>query len=311
MQDAHHAIGLTNHIQRRDGITDHPLTIFMAQAKLVFAVYRCIEHEGIFGVKARKNRSVWARNARRGLFGWFKMQTFGAKPRSSFLEIMIVFNRLIVIPLFFVCLVACHPAKKTARSQYRLMDTITVSARNNPMDIYRATSPKVWEILHTDVKLRFDLRKRKPTEPPRSRFNPLPGAPDTLVLDAKGMTIGKVELKDASGGMRPLPFSYDDKQLKFPFGTWSLGACRCRAAQSILIEYKAMPYASEVGGSAAIKEERGLYFINTDHTIPNKPVQIWTQGETESNSHWLPTIDKPNSERRSIFPWSCRIRCRL
>ena len=27
---------------------------------------------------------------------------------------------------------------------------------------------------------------------------------------------------------------------------------------------------------------------------PNKPQQIWTQGETEWNSKWFPTIDKPN-----------------
>ena len=56
-----------------------------------------------------------------------------------------------------------------------------------------------------------------------------------------------------------------------------------------------MPYAQLAGGSAAITEDRGLYFINTDLAIPNKPAQIWTQGETESNSHWLPTIDKPNT----------------
>jgi aminopeptidase N len=55
-----------------------------------------------------------------------------------------------------------------------------------------------------------------------------------------------------------------------------------------------MPYASETGGSAAITDDRGLYFINTDDKIEGKPAQIWTQGETESNSHWLPTIDKPN-----------------
>lgn len=56
-----------------------------------------------------------------------------------------------------------------------------------------------------------------------------------------------------------------------------------------------MPYKDSVaGGSKAITSDRGLYFINTDGAIPNKPVQIWTQGETESNSHWMPTIDKPN-----------------
>ncbi len=28
----------------------------------------------------------------------------------------------------------------------------------------------------------------------------------------------------------------------------------------------------------------------------DKPTQIWTQGETEANSVWMPTIDKPNQK---------------
>ena len=36
--------------------------------------------------------------------------------------------------------------------------------------------------------------------------------------------------------------------------------------------------------------EIGLYFINADKSEPLKPQQIWTQGETESNSVWFPTI---------------------
>jgi aminopeptidase N len=35
-------------------------------------------------------------------------------------------------------------------------------------------------------------------------------------------------------------------------------------------------------------------FINPKGEEPKKPTQIWTQGETESNSCWFPTIDKPN-----------------
>ena len=38
----------------------------------------------------------------------------------------------------------------------------------------------------------------------------------------------------------------------------------------------------------------GLFFINPDGKDKNKPRQIWTQGETEDNSCWFPTIDKPN-----------------
>src|SRR6185436_1902867 len=41
---------------------------------------------------------------------------------------------------------------------------------------------------------------------------------------------------------------------------------------------------------------KGLYFINPRGTEKNKPTQIWTQGETEGTSVWLPTIDRPNQK---------------
>jgi aminopeptidase N len=41
---------------------------------------------------------------------------------------------------------------------------------------------------------------------------------------------------------------------------------------------------------------KGLYFINHDGQDSLKPIQIWTQGETESSSCWFPTIDKPNQK---------------
>lgn len=46
----------------------------------------------------------------------------------------------------------------------------------------------------------------------------------------------------------------------------------------------------------AITEDKGLYFINADSSEPEKPTQIWTQGETEAASCWFPTIDAPNEK---------------
>ena len=41
---------------------------------------------------------------------------------------------------------------------------------------------------------------------------------------------------------------------------------------------------------------KGLYFINPKGEDKDKPTQIWTQGETEANSVWMITIDKPNQK---------------
>ncbi len=40
--------------------------------------------------------------------------------------------------------------------------------------------------------------------------------------------------------------------------------------------------------------EKGLYFFSPDKEYPNRPKQIWTQGEDEDNHHWFPCYDYPN-----------------
>ena len=65
---------------------------------------------------------------------------------------------------------------------------------------------------------------------------------------------------------------------------------------TIYIDYTSKPDELKVQGSEAINDAKGLYFINPKGEQKNKPIQIWTQGESESNSAWFPTIDKPNQK---------------
>ena len=52
--------------------------------------------------------------------------------------------------------------------------------------------------------------------------------------------------------------------------------------------------------------QRGLYFISPDEHYPNKPTQVWTQGEDEDSRFWFPCFDYPGqlatSEIRVIVP---------
>jgi aminopeptidase N len=41
------------------------------------------------------------------------------------------------------------------------------------------------------------------------------------------------------------------------------------------------------------KPQRGLYFIQPDKHYPNKPIQVWTQGEDEDSRFWFPCFDYP------------------
>src|SRR6266478_2656082 len=42
------------------------------------------------------------------------------------------------------------------------------------------------------------------------------------------------------------------------------------------------------------KPAKGIYFILPDKDYPDRPKQIWTQGESEDTRYYLPTYDYPN-----------------
>lgn len=183
--------------------------------------------------------------------------------------------------------IACNSSKKATR-KYTSLHPITVNAQNNPIDIYRSSETRYWEIVHTRVALSFNLQQKTANGEVWIKLHPYWYATDSLVLDTKSMDIDTVYL--IASHAKVLNYKERDNQLKIKFDQ----IFTKNESIQLYIKYVAKPYALATGGSSAISDDRGLYFINTDHEIPNKPVEIWTQGETESNSHWLPTIDHPN-----------------
>lgn len=166
----------------------------------------------------------------------------------------------------------------------------TATLPDSTLNIYRASATKVWELVHTGIDIRFNLAQRSAEGSALLKLHPYFYATDSVVLDARSMRIAAV-----SADGQKLPYSYDTFQLKI-----RLPRRYTRTdTLSLHIRYEALPYAFAAGGSDAIREDRGLYFVNADGKEPYQPVQIWTQGETEANSHWFPTFDKTNF--RSAF----------
>ena len=50
----------------------------------------------------------------------------------------------------------------------------------------------------------------------------------------------------------------------------------------------------EVAVAYSARPAMGLYFVGPDEGYPDKPRQIWSQGESEFNRHWFPSWDYPN-----------------
>lgn len=184
----------------------------------------------------------------------------------------------------------CHAQTNATDTAIHInLDTLNVSASPGP-PAYQATATKVWEIYNTRIALSFNWRQKTADAKEWIKLHPYCYATDTIVLDAQSMRIDSVQLVSKKGNSR-LNYSYEKDVLKIWLGR------QYKATDSIelYLRYTAMPYAEVSGGSKAIVDDRGLYFVNTDHKSPFKPSEIWTQGETESNSHWMITIDKPNT----------------
>ncbi|MFA4979473.1 MAG: M1 family metallopeptidase [Sphingobacterium sp.] len=156
---------------------------------------------------------------------------------------------------------------------------------------YRATPTKINDLVHTKLDVHFDYTNQflngKEWVTLKPHFYPT----DSLRLDAKGMDIKQVSLINGSQ-LIPLKYTYDDHSILIKLDRNYLA----KEQYTVYLDYTAKPNLLKVQGSAAINDAKGLYFINPDERVPNKPRQIWTQGETEASSAWFPTIDRPNQK---------------
>jgi aminopeptidase N len=200
-----------------------------------------------------------------------------------------VLSYLLILSALFIwsCKTSKLNKEKDDWSGSNLLETVEIT--NLPGE-YRSSATRVFDLLHTKLDVHFDFEKQYLYGVANLTLKPYFYPSAELVLDAKNFNINKIALVE-KGNQRELKFEYvDSLQLKI---TLPKEYTRNDTIE-ILIDYVAKPNERETGGSNAITSDKGLYFINPDKKNPLKPVQIWTQGETESSSCWFPTIDKPN-----------------
>jgi aminopeptidase N len=159
------------------------------------------------------------------------------------------------------------------------------------MKIYRETPAKINDLIHTKLDVRFDYKKHYLYGKEWVTIKPHIYPTDSLRLDAKGMDIKNISVVK-NGVLFPLKFKYDSLTLAITLDK----KYRDNESYTIYIDYTSKPDNLKTKGSAAINDAKGLYFINSDGADKTKPIQIWTQGESESSSAWFPTIDKPNQK---------------
>jgi len=162
--------------------------------------------------------------------------------------------------------------------------------------IYRGVPSKENELVHTKLVASFNYAKSELNGEAWLNLRPYLNATSTLSLDAKGMDIHQVGLM-MNNKMTALKYTYDGLIIEIQLDK----TYKPSEKYTVFIKYTAKPNEFKSKGSAAINDAKGLYFINPLGKDSSKPVQIWTQGETEGTSVWLPIIDKPNQKSTQEF----------
>ena len=156
--------------------------------------------------------------------------------------------------------------------------------------VYRGTYPRINDLVSTKLAVNFDFDKQWMNGEEWVTLQPHFYPTDSLTFDAKGMDIKEISLIKGNNKI-PLKYAYDSMQLRITLDKTYKGGEK----YSLYLKYISKPNELKLPGSAAITDAKGLYFINPKGET-DEHTEIWTQGETESNSAWFPTIDKPDQK---------------
>ena len=129
-----------------------------------------------------------------------------------------------------------------------------------------------YDLEHSRIALRFDVSQKGVIGDVTHSVSILRSGMDKISFDSVGLQIESVTLNKAKA-----KFDTTDSKLNV-----------------------ALPKPSKPGDKFEIeikyqgKPSKGIYFILPDKDYPNRPTQIWTQGESEDTRYYLPTYDYPN-----------------
>ncbi len=135
------------------------------------------------------------------------------------------------------------------------------------------------DVTHIKLTLSFEIAKKTMHGSCETHFTTIQDTLRQLTLDAAEMEILNVATPDGE----TLEFEHTGSKLNISLPT-SLG----KGEESVvIIDYK------------VVEPRLGLYFVLPDDDYPNKPVQIWTQGQDEDSKYWYPCFDYPNEKATS------------
>jgi aminopeptidase N len=150
------------------------------------------------------------------------------------------------------------------------------------------------DVKHVAIDLRFDWDKESAFGVTTVTVAPFQDT-NKIYLDAASMTIKSV--KSLNGN--DLTFKYDGERDGDNLEITLDRVYKTGEDVTVKVDY-ATNYVNQADADTAIGSfGRGLRFIKPTPEEPNKPRQIWSQGESEFNRYWFPSYDTPNDFRTS------------
>lgn len=216
-------------------------------------------------------------------------QESAAIKKVRFLHLLMRNILIIISALFFISCSGSKETLSTQKSDPQVSEPIKPKPPSQQPN-YKATTPLIWDLIHTELDIAFDFEKQHVIGEATLAVSPHFYQQNSISLDAKAFEIKHLGLTDNDS--IKLNYSYNDLVL-----TINLEKSYSKNdTLQITINYVAKPNdVKEVSGSA-IRGGQGLYFINPLNNTPSKPLQVWTQGETDYSSCWFPTLDEPNQK---------------
>lgn len=135
-----------------------------------------------------------------------------------------------------------------------------------------------FDVQHVKLDMNVDPEKKKLEGTAHITLTPIVGNVTRLEFDAIELDIKDVKL---SAG-KPASFENTGRKIIIYLDK----ALKTKENVTVSIRYSGEP-------------RRGLYFIGPDKAYPERPYQVWTQGEDEDSRYWFPCYDYPNQRATS------------
>ncbi|PYT77192.1 MAG: hypothetical protein DMG40_24215 [Acidobacteria bacterium] len=129
-----------------------------------------------------------------------------------------------------------------------------------------------YDLQHSRIALHFDIEHKKVLGEITHTLSILRDGTSKIAFDSVGLAIENVTVNKSSA-----KFETTANQLIVPLPA----AAKTGEKFDVSIRYEGKP-------------TKGMYFILPDKDYPDRPIQIWTQGESEDTRYYLPTYDYPN-----------------